>query len=239
MAKKVITTEELKLLQIRILDKVKEFCYNKNIRMSLGFGTLLGAVRHKGYIPWDDDIDILMPYPDYKRFLREFACRDSNLAVQYMGNDEKYRFHFAKVDNNRTILVEKAIITGAYIDIFHIIGFPKKEEFKDFVYEFRSLYGLLRKMTFRYNLNDLQQFWIKIKQIYKPSREQIVQSIENMYGIYPFDKAEFGGVIPYNFSFNTHFPADIFRKYTDIPFEGKQYPVIENYNAFLRWNYGN
>ena len=67
-----INKEELKSIQLSILDKVATFCENHNIRYSLYGGTLLGAIRHNGYIPWDDDIDISMPRPDYERFINCF-----------------------------------------------------------------------------------------------------------------------------------------------------------------------
>lgn len=236
--KNTIDVKELKLLQIGILDKVCEFCKQNNIRVSLAYGTLLGAVRHKGYIPWDDDIDIMMPYSDYKRFLSTFPAYDKQLSVQYMGNDETYRFTFAKVFDNRTMLEEKTIRTGVYIDIYPIIGFPKKEEFEQFVEEFRSLYRPLKKMTFRYNLNVFQRLLIKIKQIYRPSREQIVSSIENIYERYPFDRAENGGVIPYYFTYKRYLNADIFRAFTFLTFEGKEYPVIKDYDTYLKATYG-
>ena len=69
MAMKVIPIEELKLLQREILDDIVQFCEEHGLRYFLAYGTLLGALRHKGYIPWDDDIDIHMPRPDYERFL--------------------------------------------------------------------------------------------------------------------------------------------------------------------------
>lgn len=234
-----ISTEELKKIQLDILDEVTKFCEQKNIRMSLGYGTLLGAIRHKGYIPWDDDVDILMPYSDYKRFLKEFVGYKDNLIVQYMGNDSSYRFTFAKVYDNRTLLLEKTIKTGVYIDIYPVIGFPnEREKFETFVCEFRSLYRPLKKMTFRYNLNLLQRLLIKIKQLYMPSREKIIQGIENIYERYPFDSSEYGGVIPYYFTFRRYFRADIFREYAPQVFEGKEYPAVKDYDTLLSGTYG-
>lgn len=236
--KKTIDVKELKLLQLRILDKVCEFCKQNDIRVSLAYGTLLGAVRHKGYIPWDDDVDIMMPYPDYKKFLTTFPLYDKNLNVQSMDNDETYRFTFAKVYDNRTILKEKTILTGVYIDIYPVIGFPKKENFEQFVEEFRSLYRPLKKMTFRYNLNLFQRLLIKIKQTYKPSRKQIVSNIDNIYERYPFDKAENGGVIPYYFTYKRYLKADIFKDFITLTFEGKEYPAIKDYDTYLKATYG-
>ena len=65
-----ISIEEIKKIETDILDEVVAFCNQNGLRYFLAYGTLLGAVRHKGFIPWDDDIDIHMPRPDYERFLK-------------------------------------------------------------------------------------------------------------------------------------------------------------------------
>ena len=70
---KRIYTEELKKIQLDILCAIQKFCANNDIKYSLAYGTLLGAVRHKGYIPWDDDIDIIMTRDNYDRFMRTFV----------------------------------------------------------------------------------------------------------------------------------------------------------------------
>ena len=71
-----MTLREVQLFGLDILKDVHDFCTTNNIRYSLGYGTLLGAVRHNGFIPWDDDIDIIMPRPDYEQFCRnrKFQC---------------------------------------------------------------------------------------------------------------------------------------------------------------------
>ena len=66
---KAIEEKELKQIQLEILCDVAAFCEKHGLRYYLAYGTLLGAVRHKGYIPWDDDIDIHMPRPDYEKFI--------------------------------------------------------------------------------------------------------------------------------------------------------------------------
>lgn len=80
---KEITLKELRTIQLEILDIIHNFCIENNIRYSIAGGTLLGAVRHGGYIPWDDDIDILMPRPDYKRFIATFSTHSGHHVLQH------------------------------------------------------------------------------------------------------------------------------------------------------------
>ena len=73
---KEISLDELKKIEFEILVEIDKICREQNIRYSLCGGTLLGAIRHGGFIPWDDDIDIFMPRPDYNRFL-EYCIQNS------------------------------------------------------------------------------------------------------------------------------------------------------------------
>ena len=68
-----LSHREIQLYLLDILKAVDAFCAKEGIRYSMAYGTLLGAVRHKGFIPWDDDIDLLMPRPDYERFVATFG----------------------------------------------------------------------------------------------------------------------------------------------------------------------
>ena len=88
MDRKYINVEELKHIQLDMLSDIAEFCEQNHIKYFLAYGTLIGAIRHKGYIPWDDDIDICMPRPDYDKFLRLYNKKNSAYkAVAFELND--------------------------------------------------------------------------------------------------------------------------------------------------------
>lgn len=72
MSTEYLSMQEVKEAELRLLRIFDSYCRENKLRYSLSAGTLLGAVRHKGFIPWDDDIDVVMPVEDYRRFLAEF-----------------------------------------------------------------------------------------------------------------------------------------------------------------------
>lgn len=102
-----LTTEEVKKIQIEILDVVSAFCEENNINYWLDSGTLLGAVRHKGYIPWDDDIDIGMLGPDYKKFAELFNKSNDRYRFVDIDNNPDFYVAFGKVIDTQTVLYEQ------------------------------------------------------------------------------------------------------------------------------------
>lgn len=126
---KEMTVEEVKRVQVEILKGVDAFCRAKEIPYFLAYGTLLGAVRHKGYIPWDDDIDLVMLRADYERFLKEFNRENGRLKVMHWSIDGAYPFEFIKIADTRTLLVEETDIAyddlGINIDCFVLDDLPE------------------------------------------------------------------------------------------------------------------
>lgn len=121
---KQMTIEELKVVQLDILDKVAQFCETNGIAYFLGYGTLLGAVRHKGYIPWDDDIDIYMPRKDYDKFITHFDDGNGNYGVKALMNEKNIPYPFAKIYHKKTVFEEfsdaEEINIGVNIDLMPI-----------------------------------------------------------------------------------------------------------------------
>lgn len=122
---KIMSLREVQLFSLEILKDVHTFCEEHSIRYSIAYGTLIGAIRHKGFIPWDDDIDIVMPRPDYERF-----CQDYTSDRFYISNpkrDPLCCIPFSRVyDKDRTSVFSRVPWhkedSGLWIDIFPLEG---------------------------------------------------------------------------------------------------------------------
>ena len=121
-----ISIEEAKQIQVALLKKVHQYCEENHLTYYLIDGTLLGAVRHKGFIPWDDDVDIAMPRKDYEAFFRNFGVRDNAEAINCDTRSDYY-LPMGKVVDRRTVLKENVVRgceLGVYIDIFVLDYLP-------------------------------------------------------------------------------------------------------------------
>lgn len=122
---------EYKQILVSIIKDIDLFCKINDIKYYIEGGTLLGAVRHKGFIPWDDDIDIMMPRKDYERFLNCYNSRNSRYKVISINNSPKYYLTYAKVIDTRTVLKEDCstdLELGAFVDVFPHDKFTSKED---------------------------------------------------------------------------------------------------------------
>ena len=123
----LVTQERKKIwaITLDLLFKFDEVCHRHNLKYFMAFGSLLGAIRHNGFIPWDDDIDVVMPRADYemlKLLNREF---EAPYFLQYPGEDGGYFFSFAKLRNSNTSGIswafrDETFNQGMFLDIFPI-----------------------------------------------------------------------------------------------------------------------
>lgn len=140
-----MTPQELRELQLYLVDILKdilEFCERRQLQVMLAFGSALGAVRHKGFIPWDDDLDLMMPRKDYNIFLKEFSQEYAHkYNVMAPGFQGETKTNFAKiVDKNTRLLeimdIEAPYPCGVFVDIFPVENCPTnfiKRKYKWFV----------------------------------------------------------------------------------------------------------
>lgn len=139
-----LTQDEVKQVQLHMLDMFDAFCKENNLTYWLAFGTLIGAVRHEGYIPWDDDLDVMMPFSSYRRF-EELACTEygreffgkDNVRVGSMNvsNDIPYHNTFIKLYDDRTraktsllACKREGFQEAVFIDVFPIFGWDGTAE---------------------------------------------------------------------------------------------------------------
>lgn len=130
-----IPDDEIRSIILDIFIDVKDFIEEHDLKYSLFYGTLLGAIRHKGYIPWDVDMDIIMPRPDYDYFLENYVPKNKNITMFDEKHNESYHFAWAKICDNRTVCDEhyrgyKKNPYGIYLDIFPIEGIGEKTNIK-------------------------------------------------------------------------------------------------------------
>lgn len=125
---KELTVRETQLVALEILHTVAEICEQQNLRYSLLYGTLIGAVRHSGFIPWDDDVDIMMPRPDYDRlleYLKNHIQEYPNLRVFNRDECPEYPYMITRISDDRYIIMmenEEPYGMGVFVDIYPYDG---------------------------------------------------------------------------------------------------------------------
>lgn len=235
-----VKIEDIKRIELSILDYINELCKQNNINYYLSYGTLLGAVRHGGFIPWDDDIDICMLREDYEKFI-QIASKDANefYRVLSINNDSKYYHEFAKVVDSRTRIELKDIICnekeGIWVDIFPIDPVANCRRLQKIIVNTCLMFRLLSVYkSFPNNHSKLlYPFWIIAKTIgFKPFLT-IIDKISKSGR-----SRKYVGYIASYGSNKYYFEKEMFDESTRISFEGLLLPVPKNYDIYLTYLYG-
>lgn len=239
--RKELTPAEVKEIQLDILRKIHRFCISRGLRYSLGGGTLLGAVRHKGYIPWDDDVDIMLPRPDYIILINEF--HDECLTVQNLHTDNHYYLLLTKIYDNRTAYMQNGYMGGVFIDVFPIDGLPEESEAKEYLKKQNAIKEQIWRATKTYQFSE-NRFLNFIKYVLRqvvygfPNRNKLIQEYEALYSQYDFDTSPFAGAITGPYGMKEFMGASVFKEYISLPFEGHDFYCIKEYDAYLTKHYG-
>lgn len=245
---KELSIEEIKLIQLEILRVFDDFCKSKGIKYFLSNGTLLGAVKYGGYIPWDDDIDVFMMREEYDKLIKASGeiNEKTNLTLNAFENNEAYLFPFAKLSDNSTLLVEKGysgIDMGINMDIFPIDNYGKNPEdctkifsrFKKYrkqlnraklkISESKTVWHMIGKFvfTFLYKLIGAKHYCNKI--IKKATASGVADDYKGnvIWGFYGPSEA---------------FPKKLFEETVEVEFEGEKYNAPKNYDEYLTGLYG-
>lgn len=251
---KYVNKDQLKEIQIEILKEIKRVCAENNISFFLDSGTLLGAVRHKGMIPWDDDIDLGMLREDYEKFANLVSELDDSFFYQSWNSDPNYGLPYAKVRKKHTHFIESTNKDsgqndGIFVDIFPYDNYPDSRV-KQFVYE-QKLYLISKLLLAKCGY----AVWLK-----EDGRENVVKKltyriIKILSGLFSKDRLIFwyhkivvkcnredtGCYVPQ--SGDGRFKKWILPKscldgFMELEFENELYPCPQNYDLYLKSFYG-
>lgn len=241
---KEIKNDELRTIQLDILQNVHDFCMKHDIKYTLAYGTLLGAVRHGGYIPWDDDIDIAMLRPDYERFMQEY--KNDIYKFTECRLDKDVHIGFGKVEDTRTIVIEGGNTKnlGVSIDVFPIDDLC--DTYEDSVAYFKSFKWnwLFRKAKYR-ELSIVKTWWKKIivcflKLVSLPfSVHSLALKNIDMAMMHSKVQSKYVGLIcDVNVSLGEIMERSIWAGFQLITFEGREFMAVKGIDAYLRSEYG-
>ena len=247
---KELSLKEIQTIELELLKQFDGICKANNLRYSLGGGTLLGAVRHKGFIPWDDDIDVMMPRPDYDVFLS--LCAKENFPFNLISYETRkgYRGLFVKLSNPKTEIIDSVLDNdfeiGVNIDVFPIDGLGNSMD---------EALELFKKTRFDRELLNASG-WKKFTRsktrglVYEPirlafflgsrfvNRSSLIQKIETKNRAVSFDGSAFAGCICGTYREKEIMPQRTFTEYISLPFEDTSFMAISDYDSYLKAHYG-
>lgn len=244
---KEIDIEERKSIQMSIMDAVHQFCQEHDIRYSLACGSLLGAIRHGGYIPWDDDIDIYMLREDYTRFAKAFPkVYKGRYEFGALERDEHWTFLLGKVWDNRTKMVDTRQHTtdiGINIDIFPIDDVPEDNATFERWNKWRKQQLIhLRRSSLHFSQdfalwqNVLVPF-VRLRYLFFNRQRALhrlnkaIQRFNGQNSAMVFETSS-GLFVKHSF------PKRLFDDITDIKFEDRTYKAFALYDEYLTLTFG-
>lgn len=237
-----ISLDEMKQIQIDMLEQMAAYCEANQLRYFLTGGTLIGAIRHKGYIPWDDDIDIAMPREDYEKFVANFDMNEYKVITPY--NTPKYLYPFAKIINSNTRITEHTDMNmslGIYIDIFPIDCIPQHSIStyyrKRKWYEFIITCQMAEKEKKRSYVKDI--IIAVFRKLFKTvNLNAVAQKIDLMSKKYTHASSNMAGNLVWGYGAREIVDKSIFDEYILHSFQGKEFRIPRRYHDYLFSIYG-
>ncbi|MHC6536962.1 LicD family protein [Latilactobacillus sakei] len=251
-----ISVNEEKKLIVEILAYIDRIATQNNIHYSLGGGTLLGAVRHKGFIPWDDDADIMLAREEYEKLISILKEKDEYklLVNDYNHPNTENEWNpslYAKLVDKRTFGVScnhEQEGFGVFVDIFPIDGLPKdKNERESFKKDILNAMKIAQESSLKYYWLSTSRNKTILKKVYLfprflknrlqgPMKMKLIRINKKMQ-TYSVAQSELIGWL--GTMYDEAYPKVLFDSYDYIDFEGVKLSVIRNYDLYLKDLYGN
>jgi lipopolysaccharide cholinephosphotransferase len=244
---KELSLQEIKQYELEILKFFHAFCVENNIRYFISHGTLLGAIRYKGFIPWDDDLDVLVPREDYDRLLTIFKDTERYQLISFEKNPN-YTFPYAKLCDMSTRKIEGGyhshVELGLDIDVFPLDYWDDnlKKAKHEVKYQKRNMRFLgLSKRKKPDSVNPVKRFVKGIAMALCKLRgsayyvEKIIRGANR-----PEQKGSryMGGKAWNVYGERDILPAEVFAEAIELEFEGEKFFAPVGYDAFLTSLYG-
>ena len=240
---RIIPLDQVKELLLDLISDLDRVCRDKGIRYSLAYGSLIGAVRHQGFIPWDDDIDILMPRPDYLTLLQEY--RHPYYEIRCQDKNPEYPLNFAKLCDVRTLSIDKfGNKSPIAVDIFILDGLGSSPNEADaIIRKTKKMHRLWSNQLFTRRLSPCREYGFK-KNLYILSAkafgiffplDSVVKKLLTFKQSHPIDDSKYCAYLDSSFAI---YETEKMLQYMDARFEGKMLRIPENYDYQLRIPYG-
>lgn len=247
-----LSLNELHAVHLDMMKAFDAFCSEHKIQYFLAYGTLLGAVRHNGFIPWDDDVDILVPRGDFEKLIQFSEINEQYQIVSHSNNQGYYHpFHHANLTDRNTVMVENEMFQqtgkGVYIDIFPLDGVPSgTKEQKKYCKKVQLLKALYN-ITLSHSTAEIKDAKQRVKETLKSicrvflSEKVLYEKLERNGKKYDEKISEFVSCtisMPSIRSYDHY----IFRKADFVPtyhaFEGAKFVIPKGYDSILSNFYG-
>ncbi len=237
-----IDLDELKKIELDILMEFDRICQTYNLRYSIAYGTLIGAVRHKGFIPWDDDIDVWMPRPDYEKLL-ELDINSDRFEIKSYRFSNDYFYPISKMVDKTTVLIENAHKDknmGVFIDIFPMDFFDVENEDDILAYKKKAhrIWLLTSTLGVKPFYHKSVTYTAKslLKFICYPFRNKLLNysDTRNLH----YKTGNYCAQVVHTVGYPRFFEATIWDELITLDFEGKKVLAFKVYDKVLTEEYG-
>lgn len=223
-----LTLREMQLKELEILKDVRDFCEDNGIKYFLGCGTMLGAVRHEGFIPWDDDVDIHMPYEDYMEFVQKYK-KTGKYPVYSWHTDDIFWHQSAHVLNPEVhqIFFGYPIqgLTNLHIDIIPMGGWPADEQER------------IKKYNYHFELDEVWKRFFLARDVKGLEIEDVRKQIMEQKFDRSFYDSEYVGQVK-AVSWVSCMPVKLSGKMLQVKFENEKFAIPVEYDDYLSTRYG-